>query len=123
MDTRIRTLRRVRSSIVTVTLACLLCFVSVQAQTRSQVEVTGNVNLRPSPSTVERRIVLLHPPVRLDLLETTPTDGYFHVRAQNGEEGWVWSRRVRQIQSSPATANLPPPQPPPPSPSPAPPPP
>jgi hypothetical protein len=49
---------------------------------------------------------LLHPPVRLDLLAPTPKNGYYHVRAQDGEEGWVWGKRVRVIQTALKGDNL-----------------
>ncbi len=59
--------------------------------------VERNVNLRRDPSTGQPEIRLLEPPEELDLLEPARTNSYYHVRTDDGEEGWVYSARVRLL--------------------------
>jgi hypothetical protein len=87
---------KVRSLILI--LVVTLCFAVAHAQTRSEVEVTRNVNLRPDPSSHNKPIELIRPPERLELIEPEAQNGYYHVRAEEGEEGWVWRRNVHIIQ-------------------------
>jgi hypothetical protein len=60
--------------------------------------VTKNVYLRPDPSTSNTPIRKLLPSDELELIEATQTNGYYHVRTEDGdEEGWVWARNVRVL--------------------------
>lgn len=61
--------------------------------------VTRNVNLRPGPSTDNAPIEKLKPPSQVQLVEPDPTSGYYHVTAQDGQDGWVWGRNI-QIQDA-----------------------
>ena len=62
--------------------------------------VTRNVNLRPDPSTSATPLAKLSPQTPLQLLETGPTNGFLHVKAED-QTGWVWSKNVRIQQSAP----------------------
>jgi hypothetical protein len=77
-------------AIALVTLA-MACCVPLSAQ---QVTVTHNVNLRATPSSAQRPIRRLLPPETLTLLDPAQTSGYYHVRTQQNESGWVWSHNV-----------------------------
>lgn len=57
--------------------------------------VTRNVNLRRTPSTAIAEIRLLRPPDELVLLAAADSNGYYHVRTDDDEIGWVWARNVR----------------------------
>ena len=57
--------------------------------------VARNVHLRPDPSTRRAAIRLLRAGEELTILEELPTAGFFHVRARDGREGWVWARNIR----------------------------
>ena len=58
--------------------------------------VTRNVYLRPAPSTANTPIRKLLPPDEVDLIDATPSEGFYHVRTLEGdEEGWVWGRNIR----------------------------
>jgi hypothetical protein len=60
------------------------------------VTLTRSVNLRPEQSKAYppiRLLTLSEPP--LALLEPYPLDGYYRVKTQAGEDGYVWSRSVR----------------------------
>lgn len=85
-------------------LAVLILSSLALAQT---VTVTRNVNLRPDPSSEYSPIRLLTPSEpSLTLIEPTPESGYYHVKTQGGEEGYVWSKNVQVTASpsAPATA-------------------
>lgn len=74
-------------------IALVLCTSAVFAQ---DAVVKRNVYLRPAPSTSNQPIRKLIPPDEVELIETTPVDGYYHVRTVDGdEEGWVWARNIR----------------------------
>src|SRR5205807_9114160 len=47
------------------------------------------------------------PPLRVDLVEPAKTDGYYHVRTEDGQEGWVWSRNISVRLASPRTPQAP----------------
>ena len=83
----------------TILLLLLLSFTRLALAQAAQVEVTRDVNLRSDPSTDNPRIKLLHPPDVLLLIDSDKTDGYYHVRTQDGTEGWVWAKNV-QISSA-----------------------
>lgn len=59
--------------------------------------VKKNVNLRRDPSTAQPPIRLLKPLDELDFVEPNPTNGYYHVRTSEGEEGWVWGNNIRLL--------------------------
>src|SRR2546422_10467987 len=69
--------------------------------------VTRNVNLRPDPSSTGTPIRLLTPPLRVDLVEPAKTDGYYHVRTKDGQEGWVWAKSISVPLASPRTPQAP----------------
>jgi uncharacterized protein YgiM (DUF1202 family) len=53
-----------------------------------------NVRLRPDASSSHTAIETIHKGDQLTLLEPTKTNGYYHVRAADGKEGWVYGRYV-----------------------------
>lgn len=57
--------------------------------------VVRNVNLRSDPSTANPPLRLLIPPARVSLLASSATNGYLHIKTEDGVEGWVWSKNVR----------------------------
>lgn len=82
-------------------LAFCLCPVVFSAQNLpDQVEVTRNVNLRAGPSSSEKILDQFRPPERLDLVDSEPTDNYFHVKTEEGQTGWVYSRNVKRIAAT-----------------------
>ena len=73
----------------------LLCVVGA-AQT---AVVTRNVNLRPDASTDKDPIETLTAGAQLTLIDSASTMGYYHVKAQDGQNGFVWGKNVK-IQSA-----------------------
>ena len=69
----------------------LFCVVAA-AQT---AVVTRNVNLRPDASTNNASLETLHPKARLKLLEPDATNGYYHVKAPDGQTGFVFGKNIR----------------------------
>ena len=87
----------------TCTFTALLLLGLCAAATAQSVTVSRNVNLRPEQSTEYPAIRLLKPDEPpLELLESHSMDGYYHVKTQAGEEGYVWSRAVHVSVEEPA---------------------
>jgi hypothetical protein len=67
----------------------------VSSPTSRQIAVAiRNVNLRPDPSTTHSPLETLHKGAELTLLGLTPVTGFYHVRAADGMQGWVYGRYV-----------------------------
>lgn len=75
-----------------------------------QATVKRNVNLRSDPSTANPPVELLQSGALLTVLDSSPQGGYYHVKAADGKEGWVWSKNI-----SVSLTSAPPPQAPPPA--------
>ncbi len=85
----------------------LLLFLLLQASlTAAQTAVVSrNVNLRPDASTNGAPIDTLKTGTKLELIETAKTNGFLHVRTEDGKEGWVWSRNLH-VQANTATSSM-----------------
>src|SRR5713101_704656 len=75
-------------------LAMLLLLWAGLATAESAV-VRKNVHLRADPSIRHTPIATLRPFVELELLEPKPTNGFYHVRTDSGQEGWVWGQNIK----------------------------
>lgn len=69
-----------------------------------EATVTRNVNLRSDPSTANPPIRLLSPPEKLTLIEAGTTSGYYHVKTQDGVEGWAWGRNLQVVSPTGTTS-------------------
>ena len=65
--------------------------------------LTHNATLRSDPSSANPPILTLKAKDDVELLSTTATHGYYHVRTSEGQEGWIYGRSL-QIASD----NVPP---------------
>lgn len=72
--------------------------------------VTRSVNLRPDPSTDDDPIEKLRRHTQVQLVEPDATDGFYHVTAPDGQDGWVWGRNIR-IEAGPGPTPTPTPGP------------
>jgi Deoxyribonuclease II len=75
-------------------LCSLLLAVFSSVASAQTAVVTRKVNLRPDASTGQDPIERLTPGARLTFLEPDRTDGYYHVKAPDGQDGFVWGRNV-----------------------------
>jgi hypothetical protein len=81
-------------------IVLILCGGPARAQT---AVATRNVNLRPNASTDDSPIEKIKSGAQLQLLETHPTNGFYHVQAPDRQSGFVWAKnvRVQEIGSNP----------------------
>lgn len=56
--------------------------------------VKRNVNLRADATTSSAAVELLKPGAVLTLLDSAKRNGFYHVKAADGQEGWVWARNI-----------------------------
>ena len=101
-------LSRCAKATASVCFVLLVIAASDLAQTTGKVEVTRNVNLRVDASTAIDPIEMLRPPERLDLVEPGKVNGYYHVRSDDGDEGWVWASNVRLLTEDELASMTPP---------------
>src|SRR6202030_4212495 len=73
---------------------------SVSAQ---QATVNHNVNLRRDPSTSSPILAHLASGSRLTLVDATADSGFYHVRTEDDQVGWIWSKFVT-VSSNPPLA-------------------
>src|SRR5258708_15309381 len=68
-----------------------------------------NVILRRDPSTSSPAIEHLQQGARLTLVETSTTSGFYHVRTEDDQVGWVFARFINLLPTgSPVLAATPP---------------
>ncbi len=76
-----------------------------------EAALTRNANLRRDPSTARPPIRRLAPPDEVEIIDATPTNGYYHVRDEDQEEGWVWGGSIRILSDTPGSTPSPAPSP------------
>ena len=92
-------LRRLFSVVRVAFIVCLFG----SAAFAQDATVTRNVNLRSEPTTASSSIRLLNPPEKLTLVEAEVSGGYYHVKTEDGAEGWVWGRNIHIASVTGAT--------------------
>lgn len=100
---------RFRSAFVT--FAFMLFPSLVLAQ---QATVKRNVILRSDSSTASQELGHLKAGASVTLLDSAKQNGFYHVKAEDGQEGWTWARNITvegaapaQSPSQPATGSTP----------------
>src|SRR6266568_2439201 len=91
-------------------LMILFTLAAVSCLAQSNAVVKHNSNLRQDPSTDQPPIRKLLPPEAVTLVEPDPTDGYYHVQTNQGEDGWIWGKNI-EIQSAAGPGSTPTPTP------------
>jgi uncharacterized protein YraI len=89
-------------------VCCAVLIVFFASVTFAQkATVARPVNLRVNPSTSNSPISVLATGTALTLLDSTPQTGYYHVKTEDGTEGWVWARNVKTggVQFSESSAS------------------
>lgn len=89
---------------------CLLafCFVSVGPRIlcgATDAVVTHKATLRSDPSPQHRPILILQLGEDVELVDSTPTHNYYHVRTTEGTEGWVYGRNL-EVVAAPTTGGV-----------------
>lgn len=74
--------------------AVVLLLLAGQVFAQKQATVTGNVRLRPSPSTKEAPITVVKTGSQVTLLDPSPKDGFLHVKTPDNKEGWIGEQYV-----------------------------
>jgi hypothetical protein len=86
--------------LVSATASALLSLLPMLA-TAQEATTNRNANLRRDPSTGSPILVLLHKGARLTLVDTGADSGFYHVRTEEDQVGWVYAPLLA-ISSAPA---------------------
>lgn len=92
------------------TRSCLLSLIflfSTSATFAQQATVKRNVNLRRDPSTANQAIETLKTGASVTLLGPAKQNGFYHVKAEDGQTGWVWSKNISVLGSASTTTQQP----------------
>lgn len=81
---------------VGVSLGLVFVTATVQAQV---AEVRRNSNLRLDPSMRQEPLRLVTPPEQVEVPGLVFQNGYYKVKTQRGEEGWLWARNLRIVHA------------------------
>ncbi len=72
------------------------------ALSAQEATANRNVKLRRDPSTSSPVIAHLVKGDRLTLVDATATSGFYHVRTENDQVGWVWAKYATIAPTAPA---------------------
>jgi hypothetical protein len=97
-------MKRLSIALLALLLTCVAAFAD-------QAQVRRRANLRSGPSTSQPTIRRLAPPEVLDLVEPNSSGGWYHVRTQDGVEGWIARSNVRIVAGGETPAPAPAPEP------------
>jgi hypothetical protein len=87
--------------------ALIFAFLIVEAAFAAEVIVKDHkATLRSEPSTEHAPVAILQPAEHVELIDPSPTAGYYHVRSEEGDEGWVYTGSVEIVTERRATAAL-----------------
>ncbi len=79
-----------------------LLFFPALSIAQQQATVERNVNLRSRPTTASQVIELLPRGTTLTLLAPESKKGFYSVKAEDGNDGWVWAKSVSVSAEAPA---------------------
>jgi hypothetical protein len=91
-----------RESILRLAL-CILWSLPLQLALAQQATVTKAAVLRQEPGATSAAEAHLQSGDKVTLLDLTPEHGYYQVKAQDGKEGWVFSKSIK-IMASPSSS-------------------
>jgi hypothetical protein len=93
-------MRKLLRASFAIALACLMASTALG----TDALVKRRATLRSDPSTDRPPIATLQPQEDVELVEPSPTNGYYKVRTAEGDEGWVYSRNLEIVAASPSSA-------------------
>src|SRR5580700_4284735 len=76
-------------------LTLMMSFLLIGVLSAKSGVVTRNSNLRSDPSSRSVPVARLAQGDTIELLDRTPTSGYYHVQTADDTTGFVWARNVR----------------------------
>jgi uncharacterized protein YgiM (DUF1202 family) len=82
----------------------LLLLFAATATFGQQRTIKRNVILRRDSSTASRALEHLKSGATVTLLDTAKQNGFYHVRTEDGREGWVWARNIG-VQAAPQSSS------------------
>src|SRR5882762_7916923 len=82
----------------------VLAFLSTSVSIAQTAVVKRDVNLRSDPSTASDIIEGLKAGAELQLKESDQTNGFYHVTAGDGRDGWVWRGSIKILTETPTPA-------------------
>lgn len=88
-------------------LLALFLFLVAPATFAQQAAVRRNVNLRSDPSTASQVLETLNLGARVTLLDSAKKNRFYHVKAEDGQAGWVWSKNITVLGSPSAARQQP----------------
>src|SRR5579872_5497451 len=87
-------------------LVTFLLLMSFYAYSDS-AKVTVDTNIRKQPTKSASVVAVASAGDKVDLLNSKPTRGYYHVRTTSGDEGWLLSKNVSTDAVSSDTSSAP----------------
>jgi uncharacterized protein YraI len=87
-------------------VAALLLLIGQSLALAQTATANRNVNLRRDPSTASPVVELLPKLTRLELVDTAAQDGFYHVRTEDEQVGWVWSKFVDVATEGPVSGTV-----------------
>jgi len=72
-----------------------------------QATINRNVILRRDPSTTSPVLARLHTGARITLVDLNPDSGFYHVRTEDDQVGWVFTKAVTVSKAPPPVAPAP----------------
>jgi|SRR5579864_1806931 len=86
----------------------LVLLLATTATFAQQATVKRNVILRSDSSTTSRALEHLKSGATVTLLDTAKQNGFYHVKAEDGQEGWASARSINIQAATPETPQTPP---------------
>ena len=85
----------------------LMLLLAATATLAQQATVKRNVILRSDSSTASQALEHLKSGATVILLDAAKQNGFYHVKAEDGQEGWAWARSISVQAAIPATPQTP----------------
>lgn len=88
-------------------LISLVLLLAATATFAQQAAVKRNVILRSDSSTTSQALEHLQSGATVTLLDSAKQNGFYHVKAEDGQEGWVWSKNISIQGAAPSNPQQP----------------
>lgn len=91
---------RVRQSVI-VFFALVVLFLSSWPACATEAVLLRKSNLRRDPSSANLPLRILIAGDEVELIDTNPKNGWYHIRDEDGQEGWLWGKSLRIVPEAP----------------------